>query len=159
MDGTQRTVDGSSTFRPVRLPPCASMASETPDHGSARFKPFAYLAAPNAALYRRVMLAFVAAKRRFVVHLRGVRLRHHGDFDWGGLAIGNVLHRRLPVEPWQYDREAYLRAVSMHPNAAPLSGSPTSASWDSGLAAAMREAGRRIEEELVANDLLETFAR
>ena len=70
MDGTQRTVDGSSTFRPVRLPRCASMASETPDRGSARFKPFAYLAAPNAALYRRVMLAFVAAKRRFVVHLR-----------------------------------------------------------------------------------------
>jgi uncharacterized protein (TIGR02677 family) len=39
-----------------------------PDHG--RFKPFAYLATQNAALYRRVMLAFVAAKRRFVVHLR-----------------------------------------------------------------------------------------
>jgi len=37
---------------------------------SARFKPFAYLAAQNAGLYRRVMLAFVAAKRRFVVHLR-----------------------------------------------------------------------------------------
>ncbi len=35
-----------------------------------RFKPFAYLTAPNAALYRQVMLAFVAAKRRFVVHLR-----------------------------------------------------------------------------------------
>jgi uncharacterized protein (TIGR02677 family) len=35
-----------------------------------RFKPFAYLASPNAGLYRRVMLAFVAAKRRFVVHLR-----------------------------------------------------------------------------------------
>jgi uncharacterized protein (TIGR02677 family) len=35
-----------------------------------RFKPFAYLTAQNAGLYRRVMLAFVAAKRRFVVHLR-----------------------------------------------------------------------------------------
>jgi uncharacterized protein (TIGR02677 family) len=37
---------------------------------SARFRPFAYLATQNAGLYRRVMLAFVAAKRRFVVHLR-----------------------------------------------------------------------------------------
>jgi len=37
---------------------------------SARFKPFAYLATPNAGLYRQVMLAFVVAKRRFVVHLR-----------------------------------------------------------------------------------------
>ena len=39
-----------------------------PDPG--RFKPFAYLGTQNAGLYRRVMLAFVAAKRRFVVHLR-----------------------------------------------------------------------------------------
>jgi uncharacterized protein (TIGR02677 family) len=39
-------------------------------NGSTRFKPFAYLATQNAGLYRRVMLAFVAAKRRFVVHLR-----------------------------------------------------------------------------------------
>ncbi len=34
------------------------------------FNPFAHLTAPNAALYRRVMGEFVAAKRRFVVHLR-----------------------------------------------------------------------------------------
>jgi uncharacterized protein (TIGR02677 family) len=37
---------------------------------SARFKPFSYLTAQNADLYRSVMLAFVGAKRRFVVHLR-----------------------------------------------------------------------------------------
>lgn len=43
-------------------------APQEPDPG--RFKPFAYLATQNAALYRRVMLAFVTAKRRFVVHLR-----------------------------------------------------------------------------------------
>ena len=36
----------------------------------ARFKPFAHLATQNAGFYRRVMLAFVAAKRRFIVHLR-----------------------------------------------------------------------------------------
>ncbi len=34
------------------------------------FRPFAHLATPNVALYRRVMGEFVAAKRRFVVHLR-----------------------------------------------------------------------------------------
>lgn len=84
----------------------------------------------------------------------GVRLRHHGDFDRGGLTIGNFLHRRLPVEPWQFDRNSYVRAVSAHPHAAPLSGSPTSASWDPGLAQAMRETGRQIEEELVAGDPL-----
>jgi len=87
----------------------------------------------------------------------GVRLRHHGDFDWGGLTIGNLLHRRLPIEPYHFSRDAYLRAVAVHPHAAPLTGSVTPASWDSGLTDAMREAGRRIEEELVANDLLETL--
>lgn len=46
------------------------MASKTPELDPGRFKPFAYLATQNAALYRRVMLAFMAAKRRFVVHLR-----------------------------------------------------------------------------------------
>ena len=53
---------------------CASvpklMPLETPELDPGRFKSFAYLATPNAWLYRRVMLAFVAAKRRFVVHLR-----------------------------------------------------------------------------------------
>jgi uncharacterized protein (TIGR02679 family) len=85
----------------------------------------------------------------------GVQLRHHGDFEWGGLRIGNVLHRRLPVEPWQFDSEAYLRAVAAHPHAAPLTGMPTSASWDPRLAEAMRDAGRRIEEELMGPSLLE----
>jgi hypothetical protein len=33
-------------------------------------KPLAHLDAPNAGLYRRVMGVFVAAKRRFLVHLR-----------------------------------------------------------------------------------------
>ena len=87
----------------------------------------------------------------------GVRLRHHGDFDWGGLTIGNLLHRRLPIEPWRFDRDAYLRAVAAHPHAAALTGSPTTAAWDSGLTDAMRDCGRRIEEELVANDLLESL--
>jgi uncharacterized protein (TIGR02677 family) len=40
------------------------------EHQAAHFKPFAHLTAPNSGLYRRVMLTFVAAKRRFVVHLR-----------------------------------------------------------------------------------------
>jgi uncharacterized protein (TIGR02679 family) len=88
----------------------------------------------------------------------GVRLLHHGDFDWGGLTIGNLLHRRLPVEPWRFDRDAYLRAVAAHPHTAPLTGSPTGASWDPTLADAMRRAGRRIEQELVADELLASLA-
>jgi hypothetical protein len=33
-------------------------------------RPFSHLDAPNAGLYRGVMGVFVAAKRRFLVHLR-----------------------------------------------------------------------------------------
>ena len=88
----------------------------------------------------------------------GVSLLHHGDFDWGGLTIGNLLHRRLPVKSWQFDRDAYRSGVAAHPHAAPLTGSPTEASWDPALADVMLAAGRRIEEELVAEELLAEFA-
>lgn len=89
----------------------------------------------------------------------GFRLRHHGDFDWGGLSIGNLLHRRLPLEPWRFDREAYLEAANLHPHAAVLTGAPVTASWDPGLSDAMRAERRRIEEELVAGHLLEDLPR
>ncbi len=85
----------------------------------------------------------------------GVQLRHHGDFDWSGVTIGNLLQRRLPIEPWRFDRVSYLRALADHPHTAPLTGSPVAATWDPGLGGAMRAAGRQIEEELVAADLLE----
>jgi uncharacterized protein (TIGR02679 family) len=87
----------------------------------------------------------------------GVTLRHHGDFDWAGVTIGNLLHRKLPIEPWQFDRFAYLRAVADHPCTAPLTGLPVATSWDPGLGAAMCAAGRQVEEELVVAELLDEF--
>jgi uncharacterized protein (TIGR02679 family) len=82
----------------------------------------------------------------------GARVRHHGDFDWGGLSIGNVLHARLPVTPWRFDAATYRRAVPG--SGRPLTGSPVAASWDPELARAMRETGLRVEEELVLDDLI-----
>jgi uncharacterized protein DUF2399/GrpB protein len=38
-----------------------------------------------------------------------IHLCHHGDFDWGGLSIGDLLHRRLPSSHGAFDRDAYLR--------------------------------------------------
>lgn len=84
----------------------------------------------------------------------GARLMHHGDFDWGGVRIGNVLHRRLPITPWQFDRGAYLSAAAACRNAPWLTGDPAVASWDPPLGEAMQRERRRIEEELVADDLL-----
>ena len=88
----------------------------------------------------------------------GVELRHHGDFDWSGITIGNLLHRRLPIEPWYFSQEAYLHAVRTHPHTAPLAGFPVTPSWDPELERAMRTQGRQVEEELVASELLELLA-
>jgi uncharacterized protein (TIGR02679 family) len=84
----------------------------------------------------------------------GARLAHHGDFDWGGIRIGNVLHARLPLVPWQFDAEAYTRAADSMTSPQPLGGAPIAASWDPCLSDAMRRTGRRIEEELVVDNLL-----
>jgi uncharacterized protein (TIGR02679 family) len=88
----------------------------------------------------------------------GVELRHHGDFDWSGITIGNLLHRRLPIEPFRFDRDAYLHAVRDHPHTAPLTGAPVTPSWDPELECTMRTEGRQVEEELVASELLELLA-
>lgn len=83
----------------------------------------------------------------------GARVVHHGDFDWGGVRIGNVLHARLPIEPWRFDRSAYERAVLRTPGP-PLRGPQAPAAWDPQLAVAMRRVGRAVEEESVIDDLL-----
>lgn len=88
----------------------------------------------------------------------GARLVHHGDFDWGGVRIGNVLHRRLALDPWQFDTEAYVRAADAVESSQPLVGTPVHASWDARLSETMRRAGRRIEEELVLDGLLVDLA-
>ncbi|MGW7209687.1 TIGR02677 family protein [Streptomyces sp. NPDC054837] len=46
------------------------MTSTPSGPARAGYAPFAHLTVPNAALYRRVMSAFLAAKERFAVHLR-----------------------------------------------------------------------------------------
>jgi uncharacterized protein (TIGR02679 family) len=88
----------------------------------------------------------------------GARLVHHGDFDWGGVRIGNVLHARLPVSPWRFGAEQYMQATASAPFSQALSGAPVEASWDPDLGAAMRRVGRRIEEELVVEGLLADLA-
>lgn len=88
----------------------------------------------------------------------GARLRYHGDFDWGGLRIANLLHGRVPWQPWRYGTADYLAgawARTDRPSTGgSLSGTPTDAAWDPGLAAAMLAAGVRVEEELVLDKLI-----
>ncbi|MDW5330321.1 TIGR02679 family protein [Plantactinospora sp. KLBMP9567] len=83
----------------------------------------------------------------------GCQLGYHGDFDWGGVRIANLLAARVPWRPWRYDMVAYLGAVKAGVPGS-LRGTPTEATWDPGLADTMRQHGVRVEEELVLDELL-----
>jgi uncharacterized protein (TIGR02679 family) len=82
----------------------------------------------------------------------GAELAYHGDFDWGGLRIGNVLFDRLPARPWRFDTASYLAAA---PRGHTLAGTAAEACWDGDLTDAMRASGKAVEEELVLDDLLD----
>ncbi len=97
---------------------------------------------PGAAVMHLLRLAVSA----------GATLHYHGDFDWGGLRIGNVLHDRIPFTPWRFDTTAYLATGNL---GRPLTGTPTTARWDPELADTMSRVGRRVEEELVLDVLLD----
>ena len=87
----------------------------------------------------------------------GIPLRYHGDFDWGGLRIGNVLFARLPIASWRFDSATY-RAAAARGGGSELRGKQVEATWDGSLAPAMRELGRAVEEERTVDDLISDLA-
>ncbi len=91
---------------------------------------------------------------RLIVSAHGT-LRYHGDFDWGGIRIANVLHDRVPFTPWRFDTASYLAASDV---GRPLTGTPVEARWDPALTPAMSHAGHRIEEEHVLDELLDDLS-
>ncbi|WP_171162526.1 TIGR02677 family protein [Streptomyces sp. I05A-00742] len=70
------------------------MTSQPSGPRGGGYAPFAHLTAPNAALYRRVMRAFLTAKDRFAVHLRP-----------------EDVHAALPPEHRPPDLEAVVKAL------------------------------------------------
>ena len=87
----------------------------------------------------------------------GATLRFHGDFDWGGLRIGNVLGERVSVGPWRYGAADY-RRVAAAGLGRELAGKPVVARWDPELTEDMVRAAVRVDEELVLDDLLADLA-
>ncbi|MFC7761199.1 TIGR02679 family protein [Catellatospora bangladeshensis] len=77
---------------------------------------------------------------------------YHGDFDWGGLRIANLLLARVPWTPWRFQTVDYLAAVGDATRR--LRGRPTTATWDEHLAEAIASKGVSVDEELVLEDLL-----
>lgn len=102
---------------------------------------------PTAAVLR--LLALLADA--------GCSLRYHGDFDWGGIRIANLLWSRFAVSPWRYDTRSYLDRVSRSSGA--LRGTPVEAAWDVELSGAIARRGVRLEEEAVLADLLADLAK
>jgi uncharacterized protein (TIGR02679 family) len=103
-----------------------------------------------------------AAQRTLLAQLAkaGARLNYHGDFDWPGLRIANLVIGAYGARPWRFDAADYASAVAASPCVElRLSGTPVVATWDAALAPAMLERGVAIPEEGVVSSLLEDLKR
>jgi uncharacterized protein (TIGR02679 family) len=90
----------------------------------------------------------------------GASLRYHGDFDWAGLGIGNVMMREYNTQPWRFGAADYLAAVRAASRLGhALNGAEMLASWDEYLAPAMKEHQVAIAEEGVVASLLQDLER
>jgi uncharacterized protein (TIGR02679 family) len=89
----------------------------------------------------------------------GSQLGFHADFDWGGLRIGNLLHRRYGAVPWRFGAADYRRAAEAVAVPGALPHRAGEAAWDPDLADAMRALGSAIAEEQVLEDLLADVVR
>lgn len=118
------------------------------DQLGAQCRPLVCTSGQPGAAAMRLLRALVAA---------GAQLRYHGDFDWGGVRIGNVIFERVPAQPWRFDTASY-RAAATSCQGAELTGVPIAANWDPELAQAMRATGIRVEEEHTLDELLNDLA-
>jgi len=81
----------------------------------------------------------------------GIELRYHGDLDWPGVSIANLLSQRHGAVPWRSSAADYRAA----PAGKPLSGIPVAPSWDGELFTAMQQRGCAVHEEQVLDLLLQ----
>lgn len=81
-----------------------------------------------------------------------VELRYHGDFDWGGIRIANLVIGQYHAIPWQFDSASY-QATIRHATKS-LAGQPVDAEWDPELTRHMAEHGLAVHEEAVVEDLM-----
>jgi uncharacterized protein (TIGR02679 family) len=101
-----------------------------------------------------------AAQRTLLTQLAraGARLLYHGDFDWPGLRIANLVIRTFGAEPWRLGPADYA-AYANSSTGQLLTGAPVAACWNASLAPTMQARGLAIPEEAVAVTLLEDLER
>lgn len=103
-----------------------------------------------------------AAQRTVLTQLAqaGATLRYHGDFDWPGIRIGNHMMREHGAQPWRFGAVDYLAVLSIAPRPGrPLQGVEGEPSWDATLAVAMRTGHQAIDEEMMAEQLIQDLAQ
>ncbi len=81
---------------------------------------------------------------------RGISLRYHGDFDWGGIRIAAHLWKRFRFTPWRFTCDDYVQA----PPGRTLSGQPIATPWDDRLGLTMQAAAVIVHEEALLEQLL-----
>lgn len=88
----------------------------------------------------------------------GFELRYHGDFDWPGITIANLLVGTYQCRPWRFGSVDYLNALAgLAPVVAELpvlNGAQVGSCWDEQLTTEMARAGRAVHEELLLSDLI-----
>ncbi|WP_066503898.1 TIGR02679 family protein [Bradyrhizobium macuxiense] len=103
-----------------------------------------------------------AAQRTILKQLKesGADLRYHGDYDWPGIMIANYVIAKYGAVPWHFSAADYVAASKSVPQLAiPLSGRPVIASWDADLTAAMIKTGIKIEEEAIAERIIDLLGK
>jgi uncharacterized protein (TIGR02679 family) len=92
----------------------------------------------------------------------GAQIRHHGDFDVGGLNIAALMARQHDAQPWRYDTSSYEQAVArVGGRVLTLAPSRLDAFADGplrDLAAAMRSLRVAVYEEDVLDQLTEDLS-
>jgi len=137
---------------PIRLAPARIFACENPavlrractELGPACPPLLCAEGQPSTAFHKLVQLAVAA----------GSQLAYHGDFDWPGVAITARVIDRHGARSWRMTAADYLLGVKAGDTAVALKGDPVPTPWEPGLREAMREIGRAIFEETVADQLL-----
>jgi uncharacterized protein (TIGR02679 family) len=94
-----------------------------------------------------------AAQQTLLRQLRaaGADLAYHGDFDWPGIAIGNLMMSRFEARPWCFGADDYSKAGI---GGMRLEGNMAEAAWDPSLSPTMLSLGIAIHEEALAEALL-----
>jgi uncharacterized protein (TIGR02679 family) len=103
-----------------------------------------------------------AAQRTILKQLKesGADLRYHGDYDWPGISIANYVIAKYGAVPWHFSAADYIAAAKSAPQLAiPLNGRPVIASWDADLTAAMMKTGIKIEEEAIAERIIDLLGK